>query len=208
MVIAPHPDDEILGCGGTIAKAIKNGREVNVIYLSSGDSIEDTREKEALAVGRFLGLKQQFFFRLKDQTFVVNSENVSKLVKVLQNIKPEYVFVNHSEDSDFEHKIAYQLVCESHWKCNLTLKDGAKIKGLVLYEVHKPLSTYNLVENITPFIDIKMKAMKLYKSQISKSRIDLGMIGLNNFRGTMNEDCGYAEVFQIKKIRSLIINEE
>ena len=54
LVIAPHPDDEIIGCGGTIAKAIENNNNVYIQYLSSGDRIEKRREEEAKKVCSYM----------------------------------------------------------------------------------------------------------------------------------------------------------
>ncbi len=81
LVIAPHPDDEVIGCGGTIAKAVKNEDKVFVQYLSSGDSIEKTREKEAGKVCSFLGISDHQFLRLKDGTFKVSAQNIIRIIK-------------------------------------------------------------------------------------------------------------------------------
>lgn len=197
LVVAPHPDDEVAGCGGTIAKAVEKGYEVNVLYLSSGDSIEKTREKEAEEVCSFLKITDLEFLRLKDRTFKINAVNIQKVTESFNRIQPDYVYVNHELDSDYEHKIAYRLVSEAHWRYNLQSKK--KIKGVALYEVHKPIQTYNLVEDITDYIDIKMEAMSHYKSQLKISRLDLAIKGLNQYRGILHEQCEFAEVFIIKK---------
>ncbi len=202
LIVAPHPDDEILGVGGSMIKAIENGQEVVVLYLSSGDSIEDVREEEARAVCSSIGVKSYHFLRLKDQTFKVSAENIKSIVKLLDEIQPDLVFCNHENDADFEHKIAYQLIAESFWRYNESSKK--KAKGLILYEVHKPLQTYNLNEDITLQIDQKMKAMSLYKSQLAKSRLDLAIKGLNQYRGIFHEGCQFAEVFQVKRYSELI----
>lgn len=201
MVIAPHPDDEILGCGGTIAKAISQGHNVFVLYLSSGDSIESEREKEAIKVCKFMGIKRYNFLRLKDQTFKVSAENIQNIIKIFNEIKPEIIYINHGEDADFEHAIAYQLISQVFWRYNL--QSAKKISGMVLYEVHKPLQTYNLSEDLSDFIEIKMKAMSYYKSQLLTSRLDLAMRGLNQYRGVFHEQCEFAEVFSIKRWSSL-----
>ena len=206
VIVAPHPDDEILGCGGTIAKAISQGHNVSVLYLSSGDSIENKREKEAIQVCKFMGIKNYDFLRLKDQTFKVSAENIQSVIKIFNKLKPEIIYINHGEDADFEHVIAYQLISQVFWRYNL--QSAKKINGMILYEVHKPLQTYNLSEDISDFIDIKMKAMSYYKSQLSTSRIDLAIRGLNQYRGVFHEQCQFAEVFSIKRWSSLFSDSE
>lgn len=202
LIVAPHPDDEIIGAGGLMAKAIEAHHEVDVLYLSSGDDIEDLREKEAKAVCGFLGVKDYHFLRLKDQSFKVSAQNIEKVIDVFKISTPDLIYCNHGEDADFEHKIAYQLIIESFWRYNQFSKNPAK--GLVLYEVHKPLQTYNLTEDISSKINLKMEAMALYKSQLKKSRIDLAIKGLNQYRGLLHEGCEYAEVFQIKRYSELL----
>jgi len=201
LVIAPHPDDEIIGCGGTIAKAIENKNNVYVQYLSSGDRIEKQREEEAKKVCSFMKITDYQFLRLKDQTFKVSAQNISRIIKYWEKIKPDFIYINHDLDADYEHKIAYQMISQAYWRYNI--KSDKKSKGLILYEVHKPLQTYNLVEDITKYIEIKMKAMSFYKSQLKTSRIDLAIKGLNQYRGLLHEQCNFAEVFAIKRFSTL-----
>ena len=202
LVVAPHPDDEIIGAGGLMAKAVEAHHEVDVLYLSSGDSIEDLREKEAKEVCKFMGVKEHHFLRLKDQSFKVSAQNIKKIIDIFKISTPDLIYCNHADDADYEHKIAYQLIIESFWRYNQLTKKPAK--GLVLYEVHKPLQTYNLTENISSKINLKMKALSLYQSQLDKSRIDLAIKGLNQYRGLLHEGCEYAEVFQIKRYTELL----
>ena len=119
LVVAPHPDDEVVGCGGTMAKAIKKGNKVFVQYLSSGDSIEETREKEAKKVCSFLNISDHQFLRLKDQSFKMSAKNIQKILEYWKKIQPDIIYINHELDSDYEHKIAYQMVSEAYWKYNL-----------------------------------------------------------------------------------------
>lgn len=204
LIIAAHPDDEILGCGGTIIKFLKQGCLVSVLYLSSGDSNENTREKEASRVCKTLGIKNYYFLRLKDKKFIVSSKNIERIIEIITAVQPHYVFVNHESDGDLEHKIAYNLVTEAFWRYNLlSRKSNPPINGLILYEIHKPLSEYNLIEDITNEMDAKMKIMSYYKSQLERFRIDFAIQALNKYRGMMQEGIEFAEVFKIKKMNML-----
>ncbi len=199
LIISPHPDDEILGCGGTIIKAIEKGDEVFVVYLTSGDSNQKIREKEALAVCKYLEINHHYFLRFQKNGLTISLENIGVLVKIFRKIKPDIVYINHDQDADNEHRISYGLVMEAYWRYNSKQTTTSKIKGLLLYEIHRPMKTYNLIEDISKYIKKKMEAMSFYKSQLNESKLDLAIKGLNRYRGSMHEGMDYAEVFQIKK---------
>jgi len=202
LVIAAHPDDEIIGMGGTIIKLIGKGAKVEILFLSSGDSKQKIREKEAKAVAGFLKVSRIHFMRLLGQSFVFNQNNVAKLISYYRKIKPDYLYINHENDADLEHKITYQLVSESQWRYNNTVKAVERIKGLFFYEVHSPMPDYDAVEDISQVMDKKISALKLYHSQLESSSLVEAVSGLNRFRGSMDEQCDFAEVFQIKKLKS------
>jgi len=203
LVIAAHPDDEIIGMGGTITKLIEKGVKVEVLYLSSGDSQQKVREKEAKAVADFLKIRRTYFMRLFDQDFVFNQTNVAKLIAYYRKIKPGYLYINHENDADSEHKIAYQLVTESHWRYNKEVWISNRIKGLFFYEVHTPMEDYDVTEDVSKVMEKKISALRLYKSQLKLLAMDGAIKGLNRFRGEMDEQCQYAEVFQVKKLKNV-----
>ena len=120
-------------------------------------------------------------------------------MKIFQKIKPDVVYINHDQDADNEHCIAYKLIMETYWRHNSKQPPISKIKGLLLYEIHRPMKTYNLVEDISKYINRKMEAMSFYRSQLNEAKLDLAIKGLNRYRGSIHEGVDYAEVFQIKK---------
>ncbi|MFH0937609.1 MAG: PIG-L family deacetylase [Candidatus Daviesbacteria bacterium] len=201
LIIAAHPDDEVIGCGGTMIKFIENNHQIGVVYLSSGDSNEAVREKEAQEVCDFLNIGYYRFMRLKGQTFVSEMSNIRRLFAIYQDFQPDFVFVNHQDDGDHEHKIAYEMVNQSFWRYNDS-NPANLIGGLAYYEVHTPMSKYQIVEVIDSQIERKLEALCMYKSQILQSRLDRAIEGLNRYRGAMHEGCEYAEVFQLHKLRN------
>lgn len=203
LIVAPHPDDEILGCGGSIIKFSTLGHKIGILYLSSGDSQESIREKEAINVCNFLKIKQRFFLRLKGKNFVIDNKTMKMVESVYKKFLPDMVFCCHDQDSDVEHKIASQLITESYWHFNSLKKIKKQISALIMYEVHKPMASYNLIEDISGCVDKKIEALYFYKSQLNNSNLNLAIKGLNQYRGEMHENCAYAEVFQIKKMHSL-----
>ncbi|MDO8592037.1 MAG: PIG-L family deacetylase [bacterium] len=204
FVVAAHPDDELLGCGGTIIKALERGTSVDILYLSSGEAFESTREKEARTVCEKLGVSKYSFLRLKGKNFTVESKNIQQVVNAFKMSKPDLIFAPHENDGDREHKIAYSLVSEAHWRYCEAIQNDSLPKAFMLYEVHTPLESYNLVEDISNQITAKMKVLALYKSQLKQNRIDLAIKGLNEYRGKMHENIEFAEVFKIKGLRSML----
>jgi N-acetylglucosamine malate deacetylase 1 len=203
LVLSPHPDDEILGCGGTIIKAINKGLNCSVIYLSSGESHQNIREEESKKVSKFIGLKDIFFLRLNGETFN-NLENINDLLNIANKVRPSIVFAPHNNDGDQEHIVTYNLARQLIWRYNEKHNETDWIKSLLLFEVHKPIQEANLIEDISDTIDLKMKAMNLYASQLQKTQIDEAIKGLNKYRGSVHNNYEYAECFQIKYWYSLL----
>ncbi len=121
LVVVAHPDDEILGCGGTILKHLKNGDEVSVLILGEGETskengsnIED-RQKAAQKAAKFLGVQNLFLQKLPDNQF--DSLPLLKIVKIveryLNQVKPRMVYTHHAYDLNIDHRITFQAVLTS-----------------------------------------------------------------------------------------------
>lgn len=213
VVIAPHPDDETLGCGGTIAKLISDGIEVSIIVVSGHlpplypkESFLITLE-EAKKAFQILGVKTYEFLEIP-ATFV-NSVPVSelngKISKFINDINPEMVLIPFP-DRHIDHRIifdagvvssrpvgksfpkivlAYETLSETHWN----------VPGVE--------ASFNpeFFINIDEFMDKKINALKSYKSQISSapSRSLDATLSLAKFRGSQN-GCKYAEAFKVIRI--------
>ena len=107
LVVAAHPDDEVLGCGGTIAKLSKRGFKVNVIFISDGVSSRSmtkkkylkqlrNRQKSCLRTCKILGLTKPIFYNLPDNALdSVPLLNIVKIIeKHISKIKPEIIFTH------------------------------------------------------------------------------------------------------------------
>ena len=202
LIIAPHPDDEVIGCGGTISKLLDRKHEVGIIYLSSGNQIQTTREQEAKEVCNYFSIGYFEFLGLNGASFSASLPNVQELMHIFSDFRPDLVFVNHRDDSDPEHKLAYDLASQAFWRYN-EQHTQRQIRGMAYYEIHKPMSKYHLVEDISDVMSIKLEALGLYKSQLANAPWDRAVEGLNKFRGAMHEGYDYAEVFQLHKLKNL-----
>lgn len=180
LVIAPHADDEILGVGGTIAKFIDKGANVYVCITSRGFSPYFSEEivehvlEEAKECHKFLNIVQTFFldFPASMLEHSNRSDMIGKLYKVIEEVKPEIVFIPHFGDMQKDHKI----IAESAMVA-LRPKYNHKVQLIYAYETvsetewNIPHSTNSFIPNvyidISEYLDIKLDAMRKYHSQLS-----------------------------------------
>lgn len=113
LVIAPHPDDEVLGCGGTIAKHVKNEDEVFVAIVTKGcepifslDSVEQVRT-ECREANKYLGVKSTIFMDFPATMIesIPRYEFNGAFIKLIKDIKPDIVYLPHRGDMQIDHKM-------------------------------------------------------------------------------------------------------
>ncbi len=202
LVIAPHPDDEVIGCGGAILLYRRLGIKVDVVFLTSGGQglpgVTETtacalREAEAVEAAQVLGVNQFGFLRLPDQRVHENSRRGAKLLgQILRERRPDTIYVPHPEESHPDHQAAFDLVRAVLAECGV--RDFAPVvRG---YEVWTPLARPDRFENIGAVMPEKLRALRCYRSQLHIVRYDRAMRGLNRYRGIMAAGCHYAEAFR------------
>jgi N-acetylglucosamine malate deacetylase 1 len=199
VVIAPHPDDEAIGCGGTIGRHTERGDRVVTVFLTSGElalkhlAREDAwrvREGEAMDAARVLGTAPPVFLRGNDW-FLGDQIDVaaSGLRPVLKQEQPEIIYLPHSQEWHPDHRSAGAVV-------RVALRYGTNAAlALRTYEVWTPLPVYDHVEDITAVMERKLEAVRCYASQLSEFRYDRAVEGLNRYRGVLAGRCDWAEVF-------------
>lgn len=206
LVIAPHPDDETIGPGGTICLHTERGDRVAVAFLTSGElgltrlpreEAWRVREAEAEAAARILGIAALSFLRRPDW-YVGDGvdEAAAALRPVLEREAPEVVYLPHDREWHPDHRAALAVV-----RSALRVGTGG---GPVLrtYEVWTPLSEYDRVEDVTTVMARKLRAIRGYTSQLEAFRYDRAVRGLGQYRGALAAKCPYAEVFQHADWRS------
>ena len=200
LVIAPHPDDECIGCGGAICRHGQRGDRVHVVFLTSGElglkelpreQAWNIREQEAREAAKILQLASVEFLRCPDWTLsdaiLLASE---RLAPVLRRLAPELIYLPHPQEWHPDHKVALPVVTQA------LAANGSAAPRLLGYEVWTPLTEYQHVENISDVMDTKLKALGEHRSQLSQLEYVRAVRGLNEFRGAMAGRCRYAEVFQ------------
>jgi LmbE family N-acetylglucosaminyl deacetylase len=199
VVIAPHPDDEAIGCGGSVLFHSAKGDRVVVVFLTSGElglqslpreAAWKTREAEATTAGHILGVSEIKFLRQPDWYV---GDHISSAASVLRPIfaleQPELIYLPHKAEWHPDHRAALPVVHEA-------LRDLPELKpALLMYEVWTPLGEFQDVRDITPHMAKKLKAIRVYRSQLGAFRYDKAIRGLNQYRGIISAKCRYAEVF-------------
>ena len=199
LVIAPHPDDESLGCGGTLCKHAARGDRVVVTYLSSGElglkqlsheKAWSIREGESRRAAKVLGVATVEFLRLPDWSVGDHVARAARLLRpILDGEKPARIYVPHAREWHPDHRAAF-LVLRAACRGR-----SARLEVLA-YEVWTPLSEYDHVEDITAEMPKKLRALRAHRSQLNQFDYVRAVRGLNQFRGELAARCRYAEVFQ------------
>lgn len=204
LVISPHPDDEAIGCGGTICRHVRDGDSVDVIFLTSGErgghdhqkpeDVMQTREIEAATSAQILQIRDVEFWREPDAALTVTPAIVQRLVNALARLAPAFVYVPHDGEMHADHRASCELVREA-----LAELDPSVPRPVVLmYEVWTPLQVMDVINDITAHIETKMNAIRAYRCQNDVLAFDDAFRGLARYRGEMFcwPEGDYAEVFQ------------
>lgn len=223
LAIGAHPDDVELGCGGTLAKLISEGKKVGIIDLTEGElgtrGTRETRATEAKEAAEILGISYRENLKLKDG-FLQNSEEYQlKIVEKIRKYQPEIVLANAIDDRHPDHAKAAKLVSDA---CFLAgLRKIETFENDKLQEVWRPKHIFHYIQwkNIKPefvidicdFMDKKIEACLAYKTQFynPESKEPVTPIATKDFLESLTyraQDLGrlsgvtYAEGFTSEKL--------
>jgi len=220
LVISAHPDDEILGCGGTIARLVREGYDAYTLILGEGATSRDVErnvekrkneicdlKKQAKDANKILGVKDVFFFDLPDNRFdtVPLLDIVKKVEGIKNRIKPDIIFTHYKNDLNIDHQIVYKAVLTATRPL-----EGETVKKIFSFEIpsstewNYPLSfSPDMFYDIVDTIDLKMEALKAYIYELREyphPRSLKGVQIINQFYG-MRVGLKYAEAFKL--VRSI-----
>jgi LmbE family N-acetylglucosaminyl deacetylase len=199
LVIAPHPDDESIGCGGSICLHAKRKDRVVAVFLTSGElglkhlertKAREMREREAEKAARILGLAELEFLRQPDWYLRYNVQKAAEALRpILRRERPSLIYLPHAREWHPDHRAAVRIVREA-------LARGAVHPEMRGYEVWTPLERYDHVENISKVFSRKLRAVRAHRSQFGELDYAMAVTGLNQYRGALSGRCAFAEVFQ------------
>ncbi|WP_419767373.1 PIG-L deacetylase family protein [Arcobacter sp.] len=211
LIIAVHPDDETLGCGGTLLKHKANGDEIHWLICTTIDKKHDyyeTREKEIEQVSKLYKFDTVYNLRLK--TMQVDeysmSELISKISKVVNEIKPTIIYLPFKGDVHSDHR----KIFESAYSCTKSFRYPF-IKKIYMIETLSETEfapstkedTFipNFFVDISEYLEEKIKIMKIFESEIIDHpfpRSEKNLRALATLRGATS-GCEYAECFVLLK---------
>lgn len=214
LCLAPHPDDEVVGCGGTLRKHIVAGDEVTVVYLTDGaegDSSGKTtttearrrfaarRAAEARAGLKVLGIERAEFLNLPDFRLAGNLDAAAeKLTTVWVKTRPEVVCLPHPFDDHPDHAAVGEIL--RRVVAGRATEIGEETAGdflVAAYEVWTPVRADTLV-NITQQMTVKEEALRRHESQTAALDYIEKIRGLNAYRSLSRPKlCRFAEAFRL-----------
>lgn len=189
LCVGAHPDDVEIGCGGTILRHKAREDHVTIVVMS-GTPI---RRREAIEASKILGVDDIKLAGFTDTMIPEGVEAVTVLDKIINELKPERIYTHTPKDTHQDHRSVALA----------TLSAGRRSPQILFFESAPPKSwsfTPNYYVDISKYIEKKIKAIRLFKSQADKWYMNPNV--LRNMAGFRGVEIGtrYAEAFEVYKI--------
>jgi LmbE family N-acetylglucosaminyl deacetylase len=186
VVVAAHPDDEVLGCGGTIARLCQEGRAVHVLLMADGETSREMapgqdagdksvsmRNQAAIVASKILGCSSIKLLNLPDNRMdgLELLDVVKEIESFVNRYQPQTVMSHHASDVNIDHRVIHDAVVTA---CRA--QPGFPVKELRFFEV--PSSTEwrppggiepfcpNLFVDISSTLEVKLRALEAYESEL------------------------------------------
>lgn len=204
LVLAPHPDDEVIGCGGVVAQHLRDGRKVRVIVATDGSEAEPSLDPAAYAARReeesrrgleILGTAEIEFLRFPDRQLGAHEGELrTRLREELRSFRPDIILAPSPVEIHPDH-FAIPDALWSLIQADETLFADVAAARVAFYEVGQPLRPNTLVD-ITDVADLKWTAIEAHSSQTGIRDYVAFARGLNAFRAmTLPQDVRFAEAY-------------
>jgi LmbE family N-acetylglucosaminyl deacetylase len=178
LVIAPHPDDEVLGCGGMIAKYSKQEDKVYLCIVTKActpdwsEEFIENRKKEVAKANKILGIKKTYFldYHTVKLDTIPQKELNEAIYKVVKEVNPDILYIPHKGDLNKDHRLIFEASLVAARPVN------HKVKRILSYETLSETEWGQSIEPFIPnvYIDIseifekKIEAMKAYESELKE----------------------------------------
>ncbi len=208
LVFAPHPDDEIFGCGGAILRHVQQGDEVKVVIVTDGGyaahphqqhpAYVSQRRAESAAVAKMLGYPEPVFLNYPDRGLVAGETLIRHFLQIMSEFAPQQVFLPAASEIHPDHLAVYSAGIQAIERYHETVQ-------VFLYEVGIPLQP-NLLLDITDIQPLLEMAMQQFVSQQNVQDYVRHITALHAYRTyTLPGNIQYAEayaVFDSKKLHT------
>jgi LmbE family N-acetylglucosaminyl deacetylase len=219
LVVAAHPDDEVLGCGGTIARHAGEGDAVHVVFLADGEGARGSarakvdalagRESAAAAALRILGAAAPIFLGLEDNRLDAYPllDVVRPVEAVVAALAPDVVYTHHGGDLNIDHELAHRAVMTA---CRPL--PGSAVREIYTFEVVSSTEwgspgvcqfTPQLYVDVTAQIALKRRALEAYRAEMREAphpRSFENVAALAAYRGA-SVGVAAAEAFMVMRVR-------
>lgn len=221
LVIAAHPDDEVLGCGGTIARLSRESQDIYLFILGEGITSrygqrQDADQMELLdlrsrsqQVAKLLGAKDLFLYDLPDNRFdTLPLLDLTKIIEeIIKKVQPQIIYTHHGGDLNLDHSLTFRATLTATRPMT-----GSPVKEIYTFEV--PSSTEwafgrlgsfnpNVFVDVNATIETKLQGMAVYQSELRPyphPRSPEAIRAISRRWGSV-AGCEFAEAFEL--IRSL-----
>ena len=194
-VIAPHPDDEVFGPGGTLLIWRKNVTSIAIVSDGMGwdteqQNLEIIRQNESKEACKALGLPKPEFWRYPDSKLIENREKIYVKIKRWVTLhRLDCIFIPSIWEMHRDHRAC----AEAGLRAALMNKH---IKSVRQYEIGRPLGKINRLVDISQTFEQKKAAIKIFQSQLKMQNFFEQITALNIYRTyTLSKSCQAAEGF-------------
>ena len=207
LVLAPHPDDEVIGCGGVVAQHLNGGSSVRVVVATDGGQagIPATREEESRKALSVLGSQSSGldFLGYPDRELAAHRDELSqRLAAILREYRPDLILLASPIEFHPDHLALATTFCELIQRDDTLFADLA-IAKVAFYEVGQPLRP-NAIVDITLVAEAKYAAIAAHASQLAYRDYVAYARGLNAYRAmTMPAEVKFAEAYFVVKLTEL-----
>ena len=193
LVLAPHADDEVLGCAGAICAHLVHGHAVQVVILTDGAGQAErpqARRDEARAAAAVLGYGEPECWDLPDRRLAYGEALVERLRGRIEASAARVIYAPSPWEMHPDH-LALSLAATE------AVRRLGGNRELVLYEIGAPLQPNRLLD-LGPYLETKRRAMACFPSQLAVQHYDRHIDGLNRFRAyTLGREVEAAEAFLV-----------
>jgi len=209
LVIAPHPDDEVLGCGGTIAKYSEMGYKIFLLIATKTyfpdwpEDILKTKPIEIKKVNKILGIEKTYYLNFPTVKLdtIPQKELNDSILDIVETVKPDIVYIPHRGDLNKDHRLVFEASL-------VALRPVINnVKKILSYEVISEtewgqeinLFIPNVYEDISETFENKISAMEIYKGELKKYPHPRSLKGIEILARKRGTEIGvkYAESFML-----------
>lgn len=216
LVLAPHPDDEVMGCGGAIARHAQNGDAVYLLIVTKAYTPEwseefiKNRPKEVAAANKILGIKKTFFLdfpTVKLDTIPQKTLNAA-IEKVIKEVAPDIMYIPHKGDLNRDHR----LVFEAALVANRPFHNPNPVGKIMSYEVLSETDWGQALDVFVPgvYVDIsdvfdkKKEAMRVYSSELKEYPHPRSIEIIEALAKKRGSECGFKMAEGFTVVREII----